>query len=236
MGKNIIQQKRGKGTPTYRAHSFRYVGKISHPKATQQLSGKVIDIINCPGHSAPLALVQYDNKERVLLAASEGLKVGAIVAAGPGAEAKSSNILALKDIPEGTPIFNIESVPGDGGKFVRASGTFAKIVGRVEGKVLVRLPSKKIREFDEHCRACIGIVAGSGRTEKPFLKAGNRLKAARARGKLYPRTSAKAMNAVDHPFGKTRSGKLGRPQTAPAGAPPGRKVGKLRARRTGKPK
>jgi len=27
MGKNLIQQKRGKGSPTYRAPSFRYEGK-----------------------------------------------------------------------------------------------------------------------------------------------------------------------------------------------------------------
>ena len=31
MGKNLIQQRRGKGSPTYRAPSFRYPGKAKHP-------------------------------------------------------------------------------------------------------------------------------------------------------------------------------------------------------------
>ena len=55
-----------------------------------------------------------------------------------------------------------------------------------------------------------------------------------ARNKLYPRTSAVSMNAVDHPFGSGRGSHAGNPTIAPRFAPPGRKVGKLRPRRTGK--
>jgi len=58
----------------------------------------------------------------------------------------------------------------------------------------------------------------------------------RAKGKLYPRTSGVAMNAVDHPFGSGRGRHIGKPKTAPRHAPPGRNVGLIKARRTGKKK
>ena len=56
----------------------------------------------------------------------------------------------------------------------------------------------------------------------------------KARNKLYPRVSGVAMNAVDHPFGGSQSSHKGRPTQSPRSAPPGRKVGKIAPRRTGK--
>lgn len=35
----------------------------------------------------------------------------------------NGNTLPLAEIPEGTPIYDIENTPGDGGRFVRSSGT-----------------------------------------------------------------------------------------------------------------
>ncbi|MEK6800500.1 MAG: 50S ribosomal protein L2, partial [Nanoarchaeota archaeon] len=83
----------------------------------------------------------------------------------------------------------------------------------------------------------IGIIAGGGRTEKIWLKAGRRYYAMKARNKLYPKTSAGSMNATDHPFGSGRGGPTygGKASSiAPKNAPPGRKVGILRPRRTGR--
>jgi len=98
------------------------------------------------------------------------------------------------------------------------------------------LPSKKQKSFLPECRATIGIISGSGKKEKPFVKAGTRHHLMRAKGKLYPRTSGVAMNAVDHPFGSGRGRHIGKSQIAPRFAPPGRKVGMIRARRTGRRK
>ena len=74
MGKRIIQQARGKGGPRYVAHSFRHKGpaKILNKETT----GKVIDIISCPGHSAPLAVLHYkDLNSYGLIIAPEGMEV-----------------------------------------------------------------------------------------------------------------------------------------------------------------
>ncbi len=232
MGKNIIQQARGKGGPTYRAPGFRYLAKVKYQQGVT--GGEIKDFVKCPGHSAPLAEVRYDNGKIDYLIAAEGLKVGDSIKVGNGAEPVKGNVLCLKDIPVGTPVFNIESIPGDGGKFVRSSGGTARILSGKDDEVIVVLPSKKQKSFNPNCRASIGIIAGSGRKDKPFLKAGKRHYYMKARNKLYPKISGQAVNAVDHPYGTSRSSKKGFPTIAPKNAPPGRKVGKIRPRRTGK--
>ncbi|MEK6823028.1 MAG: 50S ribosomal protein L2, partial [Nanoarchaeota archaeon] len=198
MGKSLIQQARGKGGPRYRAPSFRYEGEAKHRTIiTGTMEARIIDFVKCQGHLAPLAKLKYDDGVESLIQAAEGLRVGDKVTYGPGADVKASgNTLALKDIPDGAAIFNIESQPGDGGKFCRTSGTFAKIVGRTEDGVNIILPSKVERLFNINCRAIIGVVAGSGRTEKPFLKAGNMHYHMKARNKRYPSIRAAAQNAV----------------------------------------
>ena len=96
------------------------------------------------------------------------------------------------------------------------------------------MPSKKQKQFNPRCRATIGVVAGSGRVEKPFLKAGTKFFKMKAKNKLWPKTSGGAMNAVDHPFGNKRTSRKSKARPAPRDAPPGRKVGMIRPRRTGR--
>ena len=84
------------------------------------------------------------------------------------------------------------------------------------------------------CRAAIGTVAGSGRVDKPFIKAGTKFHKMHARNKLYPKVCGVSMNAVDHPFGGSSSHVKGRPTQSPRSAPPGRKVGKVAPKRTGR--
>jgi len=234
MGKNLIQQRRGRGTATFRAPSFRYKGKAKFNKISEDvLKGRIKDIIKCQGHSAPLLKIKFENGEEVLMIAPEGVRVGESIRSGPEAKIKRGYILPLKNIPEGTPVFNIELNPGDGGKFVKASGNTAKIVGKTSAGVSIKLPSNKQKIFNPECRACIGIIAGSGRTEKPLLKAGNRYYAKKAKNKLYPKVQGTSMNAVAHPFGSKSSHVKGRPTQASRNAPPGRKVGSIAPKRTG---
>src|SRR3989338_7152859 len=235
MGKRLIQQARGKGSPTYRAPSFRYQGRAAHKSlGTQMIEGIIVDFITCQGHSAPLAQVQYQDGEDVLMLAPEGLKVGDKV--NYVGEVVIGTSLPLHAIPEGTAIHNIEQQPGDGGKFCRASGTFAKVIGKQQEGIVVQLPSKKQKLFHASCRATIGVIAGGGRTEKPFVKAGKNYHAHRARNKLYPHISGGAQNAVDHPFGNSRSSRKSKARPTSRNAPPGRKVGMIGARRTGRKK
>jgi large subunit ribosomal protein L2 len=230
MGKNLIQQARGKGGPTYRAPSFRYKGEAKFP--TSNMTAEIIDIVSCQGHSAPLFEVKYDNNSTGYLIAGENKRVGDKITFG----GEDSQVTELKHIPEGSFIYNIEGRPLDGGKFVRSGGTFAKLLSHSNDTITVQLPSKKQKEFHPNCRATIGVVAAGGRTEKPFLKAGSKFYAMKAKNKLWPIVSGGSMNAVDHPFGNKRSARKSNAKPAPNNAPPGRKVGMIRPRRTGQKK
>jgi large subunit ribosomal protein L2 len=237
MGKSLIQQKRGKGSPRYRAPSFRYPGKTNFARhENKDMNATITDILHSSGHSAPLMDLEYSNGETGLLQAPEGVKVGDKIDIGDAVELKAGNVLPLKSIPEGTSIYNIESNPGDGGKFVRASGGFAKIITKMEEGIVVELPSSKRRTFLPECRAVIGVIAGSGRPEKPFLKAGAKFFAMRAKNKLWPIVSGTSMNSVNHPFGGKSSHAKGIPTQASRNAPPGRKVGHLAPKWTGRHK
>ena len=237
MGKSLIQQKRGKGSPRYRAPSFRYKGMAKFARhEAQAVTANIVDITHSSGHSAPLMELKYSNGQIGLLQAPEGIRVGEKIEMGKYAELKTGNILPLSNIPEGASIYNIESNPGDGGKFARASGSFAKIITKTEHSVIVEFPSSKRKEFSPGCRAAIGVVAGSGRTEKPFLKAGKKFYAMRAKNKLWPKVSGTSMNSVSHPFGGRSSHAKGIPTQSSRDAPPGRKVGKIAPKRTGRRK
>lgn len=246
MGKRIITQRRGRGSPTYKSPSFRYAGKICYPPQNkagdkETVQGTIVDIIHSPGHNAPLAEIKANissRSENVLIPAAANIKIGDKIimasTAQSASQAQGQCILPLKEIEIGSPIFNIESSPGDGGKFVRGAGTSAKITAKFEDKVTVMLPSKKLRDFNPNCRATSGIISGGGKKEKPFITAGRKYLAMKARNRLYPRTAGVAMNAVDHPFGCGRGRHIGKPKTPPRFAPPGRNIGLLHARKTGK--
>ena len=232
MGKRIIQQARGHGSGTYRVRRMAFRYELKYPAKLSE-EGRVLKLINSPGHSAPLARISYEKGVFYIPAfkgAVEGQKINF-----EGKEIKDGNILRLEDIPVKTSIYNIESRPGDGGIFIKTAGSYGT-VSRIVGKdVYVLMPSKKEKKFNKNCRAIIGIIAGSGRLDKPLIKAGKIYHIKKSKSKKWPRTSAVKMNVVDHPFGSGR-GKRIKSKVAKRNAPPGAKVGLIRPRRTGKKK
>jgi len=231
MGKRIIQQARGHGSFSYRVRRNAYRIKLKYPR---ELSGEgtVISLLNSSGHSAPLAKIRSE-KETFYVPACKGIVEGQKIKFGE--EVKDGNIMHLKDIPIKTFIYDIESRPGDGGIFIKTAGSYA-VVNRVIGEsVFVLMPSKKEKKFNPRCRAIIGSIAGAGRLDKPLVKAGKNFYIKKSRNKLWPRTSAVKMNAIDHPFGSGR-GKRIKSKIAKRNAPPGARVGLIRPRRTGRKK
>ncbi len=238
MGKSLIQQRRGKGTTTFRAPSHRYRGRVKYMPLNltkeKTLVGKVVEIIHDPGRTAPVARVKFENFEKLIIA-PEGILVGEEIAIGPNAPVKIGNTLPLAMIPEGSYVYDIEAAPGDGGKYVRAGGTYALVVSREKDKVIVQLPSGELKQFNPMCRATIGVVAGGGRLEKPIVKAGKAYYIAKARNRFWPKPRGVKMNAVNHPHGG-KEHHIGRPSTVSRRAAPGQKVGHIAARRTGRRK
>jgi len=236
MGRRIQGQRRGRGGPTFRAPSHRYKAELSHRTVEDDdlVTGEIVGIEHDPARSAPVADIQFDDGDRRLVLAPEGITVGDEIQLGISAEIAPGNTLPLREIPEGVPVCNVESQPGDGGKFARASGVSATLMTHDRRAAVVQLPSGEVRRLDPSCRATIGVVAGGGRTEKPFVKAGNKHHKLRSRGTKYPRVRGVAMNAVDHPFGGGGRQHPGQPKSISRNAPPGRKVGDIASRRTGR--
>jgi len=238
MGKKLIQQRLGKGSPSFRRPSSRCKADVEYrdlddAEKSGKLGGRVIGFVDDPARTALLMEVKLENNESNILIAPEGAMIGDRIEVGAAAEVRAGNVLPLNAIPEGMPVYNIEITPGDGGKLVRSSGTTAFIVSHEEGRVTVRLPSKKLKVLDGRCRAEIGVICGGGRLEKPFLKAGKRFHAMGAMNRRWPNVRGVAMNPYNHPFGGKEHHK-GRGSSVSRSTPPGRKVGHLASRRTGR--
>ena len=231
MGKRIISQRRGRGTNTYKVRKRAFRFKLKYPNKLSG-EGKVTKLFDSAAHSAPLAKISSDSGSFYMPAVNkmvEGQKISFDKKIENGA------IVALKEIPVKTHIYNIESKPGDGGVFIKSAGSSAIVNKVIGGHIFVLMPSKKEKKFHQNCRATIGVIAGAGRLDKPILKAGKQHHIKKSKSKLWPRTSAVKMNAIDHPFGSGR-GKNPKSKVAKRNAPPGRKVGLIRPRRTGKKK
>jgi large subunit ribosomal protein L2 len=231
MGKRIISQARGHGSLSYRVRRKAYSHKIKYPMINSG-SAEIISLIHSAGHTAPLMKLKSGN-ETFINSAFNGAFVGQKITIG-GNVSEPGNILALKDIALGSQVYNIERNPGDGGKMMRSSGTSAILNKRYDHNVIgVLMPSKKEILLAGDCRATVGVVAGDGRLLKPYMTAGRKFYKMKARNKLWPRTSAVKMNAVDHPFGSGR-GKRIKSKIAKRNSPPGTRVGHIRPRRTGR--
>lgn len=197
------------------------------------MEARVVDIVHERGRGYPLARLDFAGKKFFIPAVS-GLTAGTQIKIGPQAGVAAGNVLPLANIPEGTSICNIERYLGDGGRLVRDAGGSAILFANTSTSATIRMPSGRTAILSPRCRASIGVVSGSGRVEKPFLRAGAKYHLMMAKGKLYPRMRGIAMAAVYHPFGGGRHQHPGKSTSTSRNAPPGRKVGNIAPRKTGR--
>jgi len=228
MGKRLISQRRGKGS-IHKAPSHRYKSDAKYPRSSP-LSGKVMDLVHDPGHTAVLALVSWDGGVKSHILASEGLRVGDKIENS----GKPGDVMELGSIPDGSPIFNIELRRGDGGTLARGAGANATMVSHDRDWAMVRLPSGKLKRLKVDSRATVGIASGGGRGTKPFLKAGKKKICVRSKARKFQRVSGVAKNPVDHPHGGGAHQHVGGAGSIARGAPPGQKAGTIAPKRTGK--
>ncbi len=230
MGKRIISQARGHGSLSYRVRRSAYSLKPAYP-INMEAEYEIVALLTEAGHTSPIVKLLSKNGKVIYDFAAKGVYVGQIVKFnGKG----NGDIIEIGSLENGTKIFNMELRPNDGGKMIKSSGSCAIIMNNPGNSqpVQVMMPSKQEKFFQPRCRVTIGEVAGQGRLEKPILKAGKMHFIKKSRNKLWPRTSAVKMNAVDHPFGSGR-GKRPKPKIIQRFASPGQKVGHLHPRRTG---
>jgi large subunit ribosomal protein L2 len=207
----ITSRHRGGGhKQRYRIVDFR--------RKKDGIPAKVAAIEYDPNRNARLALLHYADGEKAYILAPLGIKPGAILESGSGAEIRPGNALPLRNIPAGTTVHAIEMRPGGGAKLARSAGAAVQLMSKEGDKALLRLPSGEMRNVELDCRATVGQV---GNTESELVKTG---KAGRSRWKgVRPQTRGVAMNPVDHPLGGGEGKSSGgRHPASPWGKPEGR--------------
>ncbi len=230
-------RRRGQGTSVFRANTFRRIADARYPPLVSKeelIKGDIEDIVHESGRGTPLVLIRFENGKRCYLPAPEGLGLHQTILHGESAVAEIGNILPLEKVPEGTMVCNIELAPGDGGKIAKSSGAYATVVAHTLRGTELKLPSGKGIYADGRCRATIGVISSAGTIEKPFLTAGRNRAYKISRGKRWPVSKGQRMVAASHPHGGGRHKHAGKPTTVSRDTPPGRKVGMIAARQTGR--
>ena len=236
MGKKLHQQRRGKASNVYMKLPGTFDISVGYATpSTGEKIGEVVEFINHTGHTAPLMKLIYDDMSEGYLLAPEGVKTGDRINITGVQKFTLGSVVRIGDIPEGVPIFNIESRPGDGGKMVRSAGATATISAHLGNTTTIQLPSKNIITLPNECRAQLGVVAGGGMVDQPVVKAGRNHYRRHAVNRTWPVIRGVKMNPVDHPFGGKQHHK-GKSSMTSRNAPPGRKVGHIAASRVGRRK
>ena len=177
------------------------------------IKGLVERIEYDPNRSCYIMLIKFEDNEMKYYLAPQNLKVGDTIENGSNAEIKPGNSLALKDIPTGRDIHNVEIQPGSGGKIARAAGSSVTISGIDGNYSIIKMVSGEIRKIDSRSMATIGVLSNP---DKKNIKIG---KAGRSRWLgIRPHTRGVVKNPVDHPHGG-REGKSagGRHPVSPTG-------------------
>ncbi len=188
QGKITVRHIGGGNKRKYRIIDFK--------RAKDGIPAVVKGIEYDPNRSANIALLSYKDGSKAYILAPVGLKVGDTVMSGVNADIKAGNALALKDIPVGTMVHNIEMQPGKGGQIARAAGMSAQIMARDEKYVTIKMPSGEMRYILATCKATIGQV---GNLEHEIIRIG---KAGKTRYLgIRPSVRGVVMNPCDHPHG-----------------------------------
>ena len=161
------------------------------------IPAKVISIEYDPNRTAFLALLSYADGEKRYILAPVGMKTGdEILTSKSKIENKSGNRMPLSFIPVGTPIHNVELLPGKGGEIVRSAGAQAVITAFENNFAHLKLPSGEIRKILKNSLASIGAVSNPEHNKIKIGKAGR----TRWLG-IRPTVRGKAMHPGAHPHG-----------------------------------
>ncbi len=195
-GRITVRHKGGGHKRLYRDIDFKY--------DKRDIPAKIETIEYDPNRSGFIALVLYRDGARRYVLAPSSMKVGDEFVVSEKAEIKVGNRLALKNIPSGTFVYNIEIKPDSGSRIARSAGVYAEVVANDEGYSQIKMPSGEIRKILDTAYASVGAVSNEEYKLRTIGKAGR----SRWLG-IRPTVRGSAMNPVDHPHGGGE-GKAGR--------------------------
>jgi len=188
-GRVTVRFRGGGHKQSYRLVDFKRRAKLGMPATVERIEYD-------PNRSAFIALVKYEDGTLSYILAPQRLSAGDVVMSGEQADIKPGNALPLANIPIGTIVHNVELKIGKGGALARSAGTYAQIVGRDQGYVILRLNSGEQRLVHGQCFATVGAVSNPDHMNISIGKAGR----SRWLGRR-PHNRGVAMNPIDHPHG-----------------------------------
>lgn len=197
LKKNSGRNVHGKITVRHRGGGNRRKYRIIDFKRNKDgIPAKVATVEYDPNRTANIALLNYADGEKRYILAPVGIQVGDTILSGPEADIKPGNAMALKDMPVGTVVHNIELKPGKGAQLVRSAGASAQLMAKEGKNALLRLPSGEMRLVSINCKATIGQVGNLEHGNVVIGKAGRK----RHMG-IRPTVRGSVMNPCDHPHG-----------------------------------
>jgi len=162
------------------------------------LYGIVLKIIYDCNRTCLLALIMYENGLFSYIPATEKLYIYNSIYSGqsPKTIPLVGWACPIKKINLFTIINNIELVPYQGAKIVRAAGTGGLLIGKIKEKAVIKLNSYWQIKINQNCIGAIGQVSNSNKQYQIIGSAGK----ARNFG-FKPKVRGVAMNPCDHPHG-----------------------------------
>jgi large subunit ribosomal protein L2 len=188
LGRVTVRFRGGGHKRTYRIVDFKR-RKVDMP-------AKVERIEYDPNRTSFIALIKYSDGELSYIVAPQRLAVGDEVVSGNQVDVKPGNAMPLANMPVGTIVHNVEMKIGKGGAMARSAGTYAQVVGRDRGYVIIRLNSGEQRLIHGQCFGTVGAVSNPDHMNTSLGKAGRK----RWMGRM-PHNRGVSMNPVDHPLG-----------------------------------
>ncbi|MCB4771187.1 50S ribosomal protein L2 [Ancylobacter sp. Lp-2] len=187
-GRVTVRFRGGGHKQSYRLVDFK--------RAKRDVPAVVERIEYDPNRTAFIALIKYEDGELSYILAPQRLAVGDKVIASKSVDVKPGNTAPLGNLPVGTIVHNVEMKIGKGGQIARSAGSYAQIVGRDNGYVIIRLNSGEQRLIHGECCGTVGAVSNPDHMNTNLGKAGRK----RWLGRM-PHNRGVTMNPVDHPHG-----------------------------------
>lgn len=190
IGKITLRGRGGGNKKLIRVIDFRNI--------LYDIEGEVYSIEYDPMRNAKIALVLYQIgcisyvlvanlvqvTDKIMSSYTKRLKI------------KSGNSMLLQNMPLGSSVFNIEDIPGNGGKTMRSAGMRAILFQRFKKFSSLILPSNKLIYRNNFCMATLGCVSNKDFKHMAYRKAGY----LRNLG-FRPKVRGVAMNTNDHIHG-----------------------------------
>src|SRR3989304_1259223 len=188
FGRITMRHKGGGHKRLYRAVDFVFDKK--------NIPARITSIEYDPNRTAFIGLAVYADGEKRYIVLPQSVKVGDQFIVSENAPIAPGNRLALKNIPVGTFVFNVELKPSGGAKLIRSAGSFAVVQGQTDDYTLLKMSSGEVRNIPNLAYASVGQISNEEHRLVVIGKAGR----TRHMG-IRPTVRGTAMAAVDHPYG-----------------------------------